>query len=247
MSPKSKHRVRKSAARHKQPKPDIRIVDLQRLRVSKEKFAELRNNPDFVTLIQIGRIINALAFCLELLQNIRGDKRAIDRRYNNRTFFIIASYLHEALAVLYGLRSRYAKEESFSEINKILYPADPKQEKILKLVRNTGFHLDGESKATQDALSKLNFPHYDIFSGDTPALISFHCDISDAIDFNYLIDSFITGGQTESEVQKEISAAVIEAMQAVGRGCNVFLEGLVRKLGLLIEWPERKQYPKNTK
>src|SRR5436190_8504734 len=107
MSPKSKHHPRTSKARHKLPRPAIRIIENQKFRISKKKFLEVRDDPDFITLIQVGRIINALSFGIDLLENIKNDDLAVSRRYGARTFFINAAYLHESLKVLYSLRPKY--------------------------------------------------------------------------------------------------------------------------------------------
>ncbi len=184
----------------------IRLVDNQTVRLTKAKFNELKELPDFATAIRVGRVLNALTFAMQLVIREKEQKTAKGRRNARRAFLIFASYVKESLEVFYSMRSTYSSYEYYDEVQEILYPRDRRHEDILKLIRDsTGFHLDSSQKLTTDGLKSLGvLTHYDFLSGDGTTTGDFYLDMADLVDINYFIDQFKQEGQTDEDAFRDL-------------------------------------------
>jgi hypothetical protein len=230
--PKSKGRPKpsnKKRRRPRPPEPDFQDVNGS-LRMSKAKFESLRNDPDFITAIQLGRVLNAIAYALELQENRPPVGSKTSDRYALRTLFIMASYVHEALELLTSLRIRYATNPAFEPVKSLLEHPNKRRTKILKLIRDrVGFHLDDDKVATPAAMAKLNLPYYDIVSSESAKITDFFFNISDNVDLNYLLDE-LKGDEGEAETLMEILNTVSEMLLEVALAAHPFLTALVNNL-----------------
>lgn len=228
----------RSQRKAKQKASPVKFVDNQKVRITKTKFHELRENPDFVALVDVGRIINALLFSMDLTLTMdRSVKTARGRRASARVFVIAASYLHEALETLASFRSRYGSEPFFEKALKLIYPPDGnnRRSRILKVLRNSsGFHLDHERKVTAETLKSLNLTVYDLYSGDDTSIGSLFFDIADTVDLNYWINQF-RAEKSEGDTLSEIARTVGEMTKEVLDACESILTALGTRLAILPE------------
>ena len=79
---------------------------------------QLRNDPDFVTMIKVGRAMNALWFGLTTLVISDPRRNNTETRLNLRAFQVLGGYLHEAIEVVDRLKGRYLGLEAFEPLRK---------------------------------------------------------------------------------------------------------------------------------
>lgn len=174
-SSRKKSRVIQNAS-FSSPKP--------RIRIPRHKFHGLKNDKNFLTIVKIGRLLNAISFGAQSYLDYAGDKSSIGRRQFFRATLITGGYLYEGLLLVDSLKNEYRLKEYFK--NLLALANDSKSRKILQSMRHIAFHLDSDDKSSRDILPKLDLARYDLMSGDTGKVGDFYFDFADTIDINYL-------------------------------------------------------------
>ncbi len=228
--PISKHRKKTGSKKRKITDLNEGKLPIQRIRIRKHRFRELKNNPDFLALVKVGRTVNAVISGIQFISDYMGDNSPVGLRQYNRAFFITTGFLYEGLELVTSLRLKYISEPFFNKFNLLLGDEYKKHRKVLQEIRNSvAFHLDSDDKSTKLALSNLKLPRYDLMSGSSNLIMDFYFDMADTIDFNYLIDKF-KNGRPEPEVFEEIIKSVTELMTSFGSAGHEFLIGLGEKM-----------------
>jgi hypothetical protein len=228
--PTSKHRKKKGSRKRRAINLDEAQPSIERIRIRRHRFREVRNNPDFLALIKIGRAVNAVMSGLQFLSDYMNDNSPVGRRQHSRAFFTTGGFLYEGLEVVTSLRLKYLKEPFFDKLNSLIGDEYKSHRKVLKEMRNSvAFHLDSDDKSTKLTLSNLKLKRYDLMSGNSTRVLDFYFDMSDTIDFNYLIDRF-KEERDESEVLRDIIKSVTELMTAFAIAGHEFLAGLGKKM-----------------
>lgn len=162
--PKARPRNRRKRGLAKESETPPR--DHNRVRLKKHKFLALKKNRDFVTLVKIGRVLNAIAFGVECIEDYKVHETPHQMRQYHRAFFITGGYLYEGLQLVGSVRSKYALEPSFAPLNKLLGDEYKYVRNILKEIRHSvAFHLDSDDKTTAETILSLDLPRYDFASG----------------------------------------------------------------------------------
>ena len=225
-----KHRKRKSS--RKRNIVDLNIVEssFRRIRIRRHRFRELRNNPDFLAFVKVGRAVNAVASGVHFISDYIDDESPVGRRQYFRAFFMTSGFLYEGLTLVDSLRSQYLSESFFIKFNILIGKEYEKHRKVLREVRNSvAFHLDSNDKSTKLALKTLNLSRYDLMSGNSSLLMDFYFDFADTIDLNYIIDKF-KDNRPESEVINELMTLITGLMKSFGSAGHEFLIGLGQKM-----------------
>lgn len=227
---KQRKKTKTGYRKPKPPKPDFTYHG-NNLHVSRKKYQELKDNPDFVTLVRLGRVANALSFSANILNNVDvSDKSPTSKRNYVRSLLVTAGYLHESLAVFSSLQLKYNSFDFFSRINAVLNPSVAARKKLLKLIRDGGaFHLDSDDKITSKTLPKMDAEGFQIFSGTSHAAFDFYFDFSDVVDLNYYIWN-MSSEKTADENQEEIFNAIIELTKDSLEAAHECIAGLLVKL-----------------
>ncbi len=90
--PVSKHRKKKVLRKRKfGDLNDIR-PSIQRIRIRKHRFREIRNDPDFLALIKVGRAVNAVASGVQFISDYMEDDSPGGRRQYYRAFFTTSGF-----------------------------------------------------------------------------------------------------------------------------------------------------------
>lgn len=227
---------------------DIQSLNDKRFRLKKHKFIEVTGNNDFVTAVRIGRVLNALHFSRELVLYDYDMTKSKDRRRWSRVLILNAAYLHEALRVFESVESKYATRDFFKAAL-ILTRPDTKEgelrKKVLKYLRDAGFHLDSDDKVTSSTLLSMAPDDYILFSNDDGTIGNFHFDLADNVDLYSWVEAFRESkDQTTLDVLKDIiSDAIIDLGREVVKAGHDIFHGLIEGLNLTLTPP--KQGKKN--
>lgn len=218
--------------RRKFPELNERKTPNHRIRIRRHRFREVRNNPDFLALIKVGRAVNAVISGMQFISDYIGDDSPVGRRQYHRAFFTTCGFLYEGLDLVTSIRLKYLREPFFNKLNLLIGDEYKKHRKVLQEIRHSiAFHLDSGDKSTKIALSNLNLKRYDLISGNSDRIMDFYFDMADTIDFNYLIDKF-KDDRPESEVIKEIIEMITKLVTAFATAGHEFLTGLAEKMNI---------------
>lgn len=227
--PISKHRKKRTSRKRKVVNLNETKSPIQRIRIRKHRFREIRNNPDFLALVKVGRAVNAITSGIQFTSDYIDDNSPVGLRQYNRAFFTTSGFLYEGLEVVTSIRLKYLSEPFFNKLNILIGDEYKKHRKVLQEIRNSiAFHLDSDDKSTKLTLSNLKLNRYDLMSGNSGRMMDFYFDMADTVDFNYLIDKF-KDGRPEPEVLAEIMELVTELMNSFAFAGHEFLDGLGKK------------------
>ncbi|PYS92192.1 MAG: hypothetical protein DMF62_01045 [Acidobacteria bacterium] len=229
--PRSRHRgIKPKRKRNLIEKDEAPKKSHNRIRIRKHKFLTLKKEKDFITLVKMGRVLNAIAFGIQCMEDHQSKSTPDDIRQYHRAFFITGGYLYEGLQLVGSIQSKYVLEPTFAYLNKLLGDEFKKERVILKEMRHSvSFHLDSDDKTTGETLVALDLPHYDFSSGVSRQLRHFYFDFGDTIDYNYLIDK-LKKNRSEEEVREELVFTVKNMMTEFSRAGIGFFAGLLERL-----------------
>jgi hypothetical protein len=159
---------------------------------------QLRNDPDFLTMIKIGRAMNAISFVINDIMLYGEQKTLKETLQYRRAAYVLGGYLHEAITVVDRVKGRYLGEPAFESLRVLLL--DPEYRKVRKHARKIrnylAFHLDELDERTQRMLSKLKPSNYTVMSADIPDGC-FYFELSDYLDMAFIVDEFADGRSWE--------------------------------------------------
>lgn len=168
----------------------------------------LRNDPDFLTIIKIGRAVNAICFAMNSLYYEDGKTVSSVRQYR-RGCFILAGYLHEGLLVVKSIKGRYLTYPAFEPLRAMALGAEYKDEReYVRTIRNAmAFHLDEIDETTRHTLARIKPTMLPFMSGDDATFATSYFELSDYLDIAFLVEKFGNGREWD-----EAAGAVLESV-----------------------------------
>jgi hypothetical protein len=169
----------------------------------------LREDPDFLTMIKIGRVMNALNFCITTVSTFRDYDNLTHRRQGKRAYFLLGGYVHQAIVLVDSIKGRYLGNEAFEPLRFLVLDYEYRNiRKFAKKMRNyTAFHLDEYDETTRRTLSKLKPTMYTLMCGEDQMLASHYFSFSDFLDMTFLGNEFWEG---HDEVDQIVNGAISE-------------------------------------
>jgi hypothetical protein len=209
------------------------------IRIKPNVFEKMRENEDFAAMIRVGRLMNVLAFSMEVVAANPpiDEKDPLTLRRFVRTMFLTAGYIYEGYELITSLYPKYYKEEFFAKFAEIYNdPEKTSKRNILRLMRNAGaFHLDSDNKSTKKALTNLKVKKFDLISGSDGTYSTLYFHLSDTLDINYVIDELKTqDDEDETEIYRKMGLLPGNLLGVFIRASDQFIEGLARKLKLIV-------------
>lgn len=194
--PTSKKRKRAGKAVKRQPvvmPPDF--SKSWNLKLKPSQMIYLRDDPDFLMLVKMGRILNALLYALTSLAPYQMHQLHFAKRQYRRGLFVLAGYLHESINIIRNVEDRHVTMESFVPLRKIAHGHEYKQAReYLREVRNVaGFHLADSAgfENTKLAMSELKPSAYELMGADDDEeFTSFYFEFSDILDISVVSRKF---------------------------------------------------------
>ncbi len=153
----------------------------------------LRNDPDFVAMIKIGRVMNALGYCITNMVTFRDwQTNRTHERQQRRTWVMLGGFLHEAIEVVNSIKGRYLGNADFEPLRALVLDYEhEKTRKKAKKVRNwMAFHLDGNDETTRATISKLKPETFTLWCGENQQNGSYYFELADILDLTYLGEVF---------------------------------------------------------
>jgi len=206
-----------------------------KLKIKPEQFIYLRDDPDFLLLIKIGRAINAISFATCNWISFVECKTHVQRRQHRRGLFVLAGYLHETIMLIRSVGDRHITMEAFVPLRDIAYSEEYKKARsYFKIIRNyTAFHLDSADfhEVTRESLAQLDATMYVLMGGDDDTAGTFYFEFSDYLDFAYVGKSF-QGDRTAEETANDIQKTIIDTALATLNAAFAFQVSLAKKMEL---------------
>ena len=206
------------------------------LKLKPSQMIYLKDDPDFLMMLKMGRMLNALLFSMtSVAQFIKNDSYLAKRQYR-RGLFILASYLHESITVLKSTEQRHLIMDSFVPLRKIVFnPEYKKTRDYLRAIRNVaGFHLADSAvhENTRDALSDLDLSAYVLMGGDDENdFVTYYFELTDILDMAAISGHF-PDERDPREVANEIHDAVHKVAKEFITAATHFQVALAKKMEL---------------
>lgn len=203
------------------------------IKLNGSRLAFLRDNPDFMTMIKIGRAMNAVLYAMQTVLDNREPKTIVQTRQYRRGCFVLAGYLHQGIRLIPTIQRPYLKFPEFQMLREVAHDPGTKAARVyVKKVRNfTAFHLDEYNETTQRTLAKLKPTMYILASGDNQAIGNFYFDLADEVDLQFLLAEL--SNETYGEVTPEdLFGTIFGLAQAFLEACSTFNAALFAKIKL---------------
>jgi len=206
-------------------------TDRWSVKLNGSRLLHIRNDPDFLTIIKIGRVMNAVAYGVTDIASYREHSTVMHTRQFRRACFVLGGYLHQGITLVKAIKGRYLTEPGFERLRLIALDSEHKKARdYVKKIRNfTAFHLDEYDETTRQTLSRLKPTMYPLMAGDDRTVGSFYFEFSDFIDLTFLVNTFADGRSWE-ETAHDIIGAIIDLAYEFLTACNEFLDALCAKI-----------------
>ena len=230
---------RKRAGKVVKRQPVVTMPDLSKswtLKIKASQMHYLKTDPDFLMMVKMGRMLNALLFAMtSVAQFIKNDSYLATRQYR-RGLFILAGYLHESIMVLKATEQRHLIMDSFVPLRKIVFnPEYKKTREYLRVIRNVaGFHLadSAEHDNTKNALSDIDLSAYVLMGADDDKdFVSYYFEFTDILDMAAISGHF-PDERDPRDVAHEIHDTVHKVAQEFITAATHFQVALCKKMEL---------------
>jgi hypothetical protein len=200
------------------------------VKLNGSRLLNIRNDPDFLTIIKIGRVMNAVAYGVTDIGSYNVNTALCTRQYR-RALFVLGGYLHQSITLVSAIKGRYLTEPGFEPLRLIALDSEHKKARdYVRKIRNfTAFHSDEYDETTRQTLSRLKPMTYPFMSGDDDTAGTFYFEFSDYIDLAFLVDTFANGRSFE-ETSEDILVSIMDLAYKFLTACHEFLHALCTKI-----------------
>ena len=204
---------------------------------SKKQFVLMKDNPGFLLLLRLSRVINAISFSLITVYELNGKSSPSNRRQLVNSFLFTCGILYEGLEVAKGLGKYYRHIEEFNEgLGKIISNKDIKklQSKVLYKLRNKiVFHFDEE--VFSDIINDIDHETYIFANGSKSSAKDLYFSLADEIAINYVLSDF-----PDKENHEEIFIQIITDVTNTALDFKRSSEKLIAKVLADMKWDIRE-------
>lgn len=205
------------------------------LKIKPSQMIYLKNDPDFLMMVKMGRILNAILYAVTSIAPFMENPTHISRRQYRRGLFVLAGYLHESINILRTVEDRHITMESFIPLRNIAHGVEYKKAReYLREIRNVaGFHLadSGGYENTKQAISELKLSSYELMGGDDNDFSTYYFELSDILDISVISKKFEDERDPEL-ISEEIHQTVNRVAWEFIKAATHFQVALARKMDL---------------
>ncbi len=129
----------------------------------------LRNDPDFLTMVKIGRVMNSLTYCITTLTMFdQFETNLTHMRQFRRSQIMLGGFVHETVELVDSIKGRYLGDPDFEPLRALVLDYEyEKTRKQAKKVRNyLAFHLDNYDATTAVTISRMKTATYTLWCGE---------------------------------------------------------------------------------
>jgi hypothetical protein len=163
------------------PKRVARPGERWTVTVPKEKFDKLKSDPEFCSMLALGRAVNALHFVhTPLLKDDDGSPRASRDRYNSLLF--TCALFAEATLLVEKIEKKYFKGHSaFQRVLDVICGTEAKtlRKKLFTLRNTLVFHFDADQ--VQDQVKTLELQNPILVTGLGTEKLNTHHELADLV------------------------------------------------------------------
>ncbi len=216
------------------------------LKIKPSQMIYLKNDPDFLMMVKMGRILNAVLFALTSMAPYVTYPTQIARRQYRRGLMVLAGYLHESINILRNVDERHVTMESFIPLRKIAHDHEYKKLRdYVREIRNVaGFHLADSAgiERTKQAISELKLSAYELMGGDDEDVATYYFELSDTLDISVVNNKFKDERGLDA-ISDEIHTTIVRVAWEFIAAATNFQTALARKmeLGEYVYGQKRKQ------
>lgn len=205
------------------------------LKIKPSQMHYLKSDPDFLMMVKMGRILNAVLYAVTSLAPFTQYRTHLARRQYRRGLMVLAGYLHESINIVRNVEDRHVTMESFIPLRKIAHDREYKQAReYLREVRNvSGFHLadSGGFENTKLAISELELSSYELMGADDEEFTTFYFELSDTLDVSVISRKF-KDERGPDVVAEEIHETIMKVAGEFISAATHFQMSLARKMDL---------------
>jgi len=217
------------------PQREHEFPDRWDFKIKASQMFYLKNDPDFLLMIKIGRMLNAVTFALTIFASFEKLASKVGFRQTRRGLFVLAGYVHESISIIKNVEERHVTMESFVPLRDIAYNHEYRKARdYARTIRNvTAFHLDESTtfENTKRSLEDLELGAHGLMGGDNLNPGTFYFELADYLDFA-LIGRTFQDGREPQETANDIQKTILEVgNELVNRG-HAFMLALARKMEL---------------
>lgn len=180
-----------------------------------EKFEQIKSDSEFLEIVTLARITNALQFCLHVLIQSNEDLSNIGHRQRFNAFLYTAATLHEGIDTLKRLCRTLRLRKSFQTGFKVFFrDKDIRRvrREVLRPLRNQHvFHF--EHPELSRVLITLRLPRYVFQSSKDDKIGSVFFNLADDVVLNW-----ITGDLGDPKREEMVFRSVIKDVMKASRG-----------------------------
>jgi hypothetical protein len=193
----------------------------------------LKNNPYFLDLIKVARVINNLNFASQCMSDNEQRLTPSQRRQFQRGIMQLAAYTHQALQLGRSIQARYLTVSDFQLLRNLIHDSLFRRGRhLVKSIRNeAAFHTDEYDVTTREALAGIEPGRYELVSGENDSHLSYHFELADTIDAMYLIKK-LGKGHDQKEKVEEFWNTVLEFCTEVQIAFYMFADYLMKSSDL---------------
>lgn len=239
---RKRKRIRKGRGRNKQSlvaiEAPFELAESGVFRIKKQVFDKFWDNDDFVAMIRVARLTNALNYMGDCIAENPGPPETPPQfRTTFRNLYNTGGYVHEGLLLVEHLRDNgHSSHRYFGGFKRIL--DDPKyaeKREMTRVIRNSAaFHLDHHDRSTRKGLEIIRDLHqYDFVSGEDDSLGALYFNIADLVDVNLIIHELKGERTDEKEALREIANSVTNLLGDMARASEKFVLGISKKMKLM--------------
>lgn len=139
------------------------------VKVHSSHLITLRKDPDFRTMIKLGRVMNAVAYPLDGVISYKEQKTYNHQRFFRRAGYALGGYLHEAINVVDRFKGRYLGDPAFGALRVLVVEAEYRKfrEHARKVRNNIAFHLDDLDEFTSATIETMKPSNFTVACGDS--------------------------------------------------------------------------------
>lgn len=218
-------------------RPSFEKSDQGIIRIKPEVVNRFRTSDDFIAMIRVARLSNALNYTMErIAQDIQASMTPSQMRAVWRNLYNAGGYVYEGLLLAEALRNDgHSSSRYFGDFNAILEDDQyARWKEITRVIRNSAaFHLDHHDRSTRKALRSIDERIYDFVSAEDDSLGAVYFNIADAVDLHLIIEEFRDGHEDDLEVLDEVRITVTDLLGHMARASQAFILGISKKMRLV--------------
>lgn len=205
------------------------------LKIKPSQMIYLREDPDFLMMVKMGRMLNAILYALTSVVHFSSNSGYFARRQYRRGLMVLAGYLHESINILRHVEDRHISMESFIPLRNIAHGIEYKNAReYLREVRNvSAFHLadSGGIENTKEAIASLELTSHLLMGADDEDFTTYYFEFSDILDIEIISKKFADDRDLDVVVE-DIHKTIFDVADKFIVAASHFQLALARKMDI---------------